>query len=237
MLKIAICDDDIKFCSRLEKMILDYGSKQNEKTIVDIYYRGDVFLERVGTVTYDMLFMDICMEPIDGIEVGKELRRRFPKTEMRITYVSTFKEYAMSLFKIRPFDFLLKPIKEQEVRGLLGELSDILHEDHQFFQYKHNHIYYKIPYYKILYFYSEQKRIHVVTREEDKTFWGKLDEVNEQTNHYFLQIHKSYLINCSYVKRYQYDQVIMENNVCLNITRPNRDEVREKLIKLMEKKK
>ena len=86
---------------------------------------------------------------------------------MRITYISTYQEYAMKLFRIHPFDFLVKPIREEELFRVIGELRELLKERKKIFEYTDTKGIHKISYDKILYFYSLGKRVHIVTSEKE----------------------------------------------------------------------
>lgn len=237
MIEIAICDDDIKLCSYLEGLVMDYAQEHAVDISVTIYYSGSKFLSDVTNIPYDMVFLDICLKDISGIEVGKRVRNTPCGNKLRITYISTFKDYALQLFRIHPYDFLLKPIRRSEVERVLDELTEILREKNKVFQYRVRNTYSRIPYHDIMYFFSEDKKIHIVTPGGEILFWGKLREVQKETKDYFLMIHKSFLINRDYVHQYSYSSVIMEDGTVLNISKSNRARVRECLMQMMENKK
>lgn len=237
MVEIAICDDDIKLCSYLEKMIMEYAQSRFMDISVMIYYTGNKFLSDLPNRSYDMVFLDICLKDINGIDVGKRARETPCGKKLRITYISTFKDYALQLFRIHPYDFLIKPIYKGELERVLDELAEILREKNKVFQYRVKNTYGRIPYRDIMYFFSEDKKIHIVTPDREIIFWGKLKEIQAETKDYFLLIHKSFLINCDYVYQYGYSSVIMEDGAVLNISKSNRVKVRERLLQMMENKK
>lgn len=156
---IAICDDDDKMCSFIEKILLEYAKKHGIEIIADIYNSGIRLLEELPVQLYDMLFLDICMKDSDGISIGREIRKKLYGRNIKITYISSFKDYALQLFRLHPYDFLIKPIKEAEVVRILDELIEIVEEDNKIFQYRINGNYHRIPYHKILYFYSTDKHV------------------------------------------------------------------------------
>lgn len=237
LIEIAICDDDIKLCSCLEELIMDYAQEHAVDISVTIYYTGSKFLSDFPDISYDMVFLDIRLKDINGIEVGERIRNTPCGNKLRITYISTFKDYALQLFRIHPYDFLIKPIRKSELERVLDELTEILREKNKVFQYRIRNTYSRIPYHDIMYFFSEDKKIHIVTPYGEILFWGKLREVQKETKDHFLLIHKSFLINCDYVYQYGYSSVIMENGAVLNISKSNRVKVRERLMQMMENRK
>ena len=94
----------------------------------------------------------------------------------------------------------------------------------------------KISYDKILYFISLGKRVHIVTSEKEYEYRGKLKDVADVTEEYFLLIHKSYLINMEHVEHYEYDNVVMKDKTRLSISKANRKKVRERLLTNGEEK-
>lgn len=128
MLELAICDDDIILCNWLEQKLLHYGKANDCQISIEIYYSAEQLLNRLEEESYDMLFLDICLEHENGIDIGTEIRKKNYGKELRITYISTYQEYAMKLFRIHPFDFLVKPIREEELFRVIGELRELLKE-------------------------------------------------------------------------------------------------------------
>ena len=142
----------------------------------------------------------------------------------------------MSLFQVRPFDFLVKPIREEELFRVIGELRELLKERKKIFEYTDTKGIHKISYDKILYFYSLGKRVHIVTSEKEYEYRGKLKDVADVTEEYFLLIHKSYLINMEHVEHYEYDNVVMKDKTRLSISKANRKKVRERLLQTEKKR-
>ena len=234
MLELAICDDDIILCNWLEQKLLHYGKANDCQISIEIYYSAEQLLNRLEEESYDMLFLDICLEHENGIDIGTEIRKKNYGKELRITYISTYQEYAMKLFRIHPFDFLVKPIREEELFRVIGELRELLKERKKIFEYTDTKGIHKISYDKILYFYSLGKRVHIVTSEKEYEYRGKLKDVADVTEEYFLLIHKSYLINMEHVEHYEYDNVVMKDKTRLSISKANRKKVIRDLRKLKD---
>lgn len=97
MLELAICDDDIILCNWLEQKLLHYGKANDCQISIEIYYSAEQLLNRLEEESYDMLFLDICLEHENGIDIGTEIRKKNYGKELRITYISTYQEYAMHI--------------------------------------------------------------------------------------------------------------------------------------------
>ena len=75
-----------------------------------------------------------------------------------------------------------------------------------------------------------------MTSEKEYEYRGKLKDVADVTEEYFLLIHKSYLINMEHVEHYEYDNVVMKDKTRLSISKANRKKVRERLLQTEKKK-
>ncbi|WP_390424695.1 LytTR family transcriptional regulator DNA-binding domain-containing protein [Blautia parvula] len=83
---------------------------------------------------------------------------------------------------------------------------------------------------------SESPGIIIVTSEKEYEYRGKLKDVADVTEEYFLLIHKSYLINMEHVEHYEYDNVVMKDKTRLSISKANRKKVRERLLQTEKKR-
>ena len=95
-MKIAICDDEKKASETLLE-ILRECPESIEKT--DIYFSGEELL--LAEEQYDLLFLDIDMEGIDGIETARKIRLKDKK--VKIVYVTAYSEYAGKAFSVHAF--------------------------------------------------------------------------------------------------------------------------------------
>ena len=80
---------------------------------------GDDFSKDFPGEGYQVVFLDICMEGINGIETARQLRAADP--ELLIVFVTSSPEYVWDAFPVHPFDYLLKPYKEEKFDHLAGE--------------------------------------------------------------------------------------------------------------------
>ncbi len=100
----------------------------------------------------------------------------------------------------------------------------------EFYEFKINQTYYKILLKDIIYVESSSRKIIIHTAACDYTVYSKLDEIESNFNNNFLRIHKSYLVNMNAIKEYQYDSVLLTNGIRLNISKVNRNKVRDYLL-------
>ena len=108
-MKIAICDDDQILCHHLEEMLLELGRKEQTVLQTELFFDGDTLWNYLKQgYRFDLLFLDIEMDRMDGIAVGRAIRNILGDEDCRIVYISSQESYAMDLFAVRPMDFLIK---------------------------------------------------------------------------------------------------------------------------------
>ena len=102
----------------------------------------------------DVLFLDIELWKMTGIEAGSFIRNRLEDRRLQIVYISGKASCAWSLFKTQPLDFLVKPIRQEQVDEVLDLAVKILGRNETKFAYQSGRDYYYIPYGDIRYFVS-----------------------------------------------------------------------------------
>ena len=231
MFQIGICDDGKEICTELENILYEYGKRKGIKIEVNVWYTGESlcdYLKRDNLL--DLLFLDIELISTNGIQIGNFIREELNNLETTIVYISSKSSYAMELFQVQPLGFLIKPLKADEVEKILSKSIRLYEQRNQTFEYYTKGYSYKIPYKKILYFYSQNKKINMITNEEEVQFNGKLKEITARLPHNFIMIHQSYIINLDYMLEGSYELVKMQGGILLSISQPYRKLVREQIM-------
>lgn len=230
-MKAIICDDEKSTCSELEEIILKYAKEKRVPLVTEVFYSGDILLDYLKRGKINILFLDIELPGKDGVMVGKYIREVLEEENIFLVYISSKENYALQLFQNRPFDFLVKPIEQAKIYHVLDNICRISGKNSAEFKFQVQNSTYCILYKDILYFQSDGRKINIVMKKEVRTFYGKLNEIEEKLpENLFLRIHKSYLVNKSYVKGFTYEWVKMLNGDVLNISKINRADVRRKIL-------
>ena len=106
--KMAIVDDELSAVEELETLIERY-ERENAPTDefhTSVFTRAQDFLSSADT--FDVAFLDICMDDIDGMQTARELRRK--DGDMLIVFVTNMAQYAVESYEVHACDFILKPL-------------------------------------------------------------------------------------------------------------------------------
>lgn len=211
MLKIAICDDEKYYRDGIYKFLTEYVTARNLQCIIDRFKSGKAFLAQCdNAVKYDIVFMDINMEEMDGIETAKQIRSFHAHTY--IVLVTAFIDYVLEGYKVDAVRYIMKDNLEASV----PECMDTILEKMQLQQctftflqgektlYTDNLIYMESRKHKVIFFYMESS---IVTYE----LYDTLNHVAEQLSEYgFLRIHKSYLVNMKHIKKISNYEAVLD---------------------------
>ena len=163
--------------------------------------------------------------------VGEYISNDINNDTMHIIYVSSKTNYAMELFKIHPYDFIIKPMDKEKVIKNVSKLLELDEQDNRFFVYEYNRIKSKIHYGDIVYFESDRKHIKIICSDgTEKMFVGKLKELIDKLPFSYAMAAQSFIINIRHVKICKKNSCIMDNGTCINIGRKYKDAFNIKMI-------
>ncbi|MGX6972425.1 response regulator [Vagococcus lutrae] len=116
-MRVMIVDDELIAIKMMEKLIGNYEQLKIIKSISD----PEIVLNEIETLKPDLLFLDINMGSLSGIELGNYLSEMFP--EMKIVFVTAYSEYAVEAFELNAIDYLLKPVSKKRFDKMMEKLS------------------------------------------------------------------------------------------------------------------
>lgn len=258
MLKIAICDDEIEVANEVERYILQYGGENDIDFQIDKYSSGEALLK--ADLCFDIIFLDIIMKKINGIETGKAIKNNNIRTH--IVYITNFPSYSysMSAHKVHAFDFIEKPIDYIKVSEVLSDLVKYMSDSQVTAEYirvkTDSGVETLINVDDIRYFkYKESRKVIMCTsddnknddnvdkdnKDEDKgivirdTIYELYERLNKSN---FFIPHRAYIINFKFVLSAELKEfkITMTNGEKIYISQKKRKEFKEELHKYMRAK-
>lgn len=221
--KVAICDDEINQCAVLEKIIIEYFNNRAEKCEVEVWYDSMSLCRDIKEFNPQILFLDIELPGDNGVYAGKYIRETLHNDRMNIVFISHKTSYAMELFQIHPYDFLIKPIDENVLYDTMTKILQLEDMQKKEFRYTYNKTGYSIPYGEIMLFSSRNKTITICkTDGESVSYYGKLSDIISNLPFQFVCISKSYIVNIKCIKSWKSDAVLLKNGMEISIAQSKR---------------
>lgn len=230
-IKIAVCDDDIKIQFLVEgflrQILEDYGIESE----IECFDLGDSLCDTYEKGKFDLIFLDIEFPGKNGVEVGRHIRETVGDETVQIAYISGNTGYAMELFEYRPINFLVKPIREGEIKRVLDKYLILRGLNEENFQYKVGSVIFQTALSEIDYFSSRGRKVSLHGREKEAEFYGSLESVYSQVKgKRFLYVHKSFLVNYHSIAKMEYEQVTLYDGTVIPISQARRPAIRKQLM-------
>lgn len=247
MYQVGVCDDGVNICAFLEEAITKYGLKKKVELNVKTWNRGEHLQHYLLEGNdLDILFLDIELLKLNGVDVAEYIRNELEDRNMQIIFISSKSSYAQSLFKVQPMDFLVKPIKQEQIEKALDLAIKLCKKNNRRFEYRVGKEYFYIPFGKIMYFSGMGRMVEIICCADknrkyianddmetdifENKFYGKLKDVKESLPSNYIMIHQSYIVNVDYILKYTYEFVRLTDGTELPISKPNRKQVRQRLL-------
>lgn len=119
MLRIAFCDDYPMFLTRAVELLQGWPNRPDD-LIYDCFSDGDSLLRAHEATPYQILFLDVVMPFLNGIEAARELRE-LDKTA-KIVFMTSSPEFAVDSYSVKASNYLLKPVNADALYRCLDEL-------------------------------------------------------------------------------------------------------------------
>lgn len=197
-IRIAVCDDTAEDIKLLSGALSAYDPTFEIITYTDGRTLIDEFLD--FDLSVDLLFLDICMPGIDGINTAQEIRARHK--DVKIIFLSSSKDYYPQAYEVFAFNYIVKPFDRERLYAVLSRALDELRKESGYkirIQYKGAA--HSVDCRDIRYIESRDKLILFhLANESVLQCYGKLDEIlKELPEQSFVRCHQSFLVNLSRV--------------------------------------
>jgi len=243
MIHIAICDDEIRIGSEIERVLAELLDRLNIQHQINVYHSGSELCKSMEEGAYsDLIFLDIefAQHEINGVEVGRWIREVWHNHMVSIVYISWERKYALKLFEIQPLNFLIKPVKQEKVEEVVKKYLKTAKFWTEIFAYKIGHDTFKAQIKDIIYLESYDRKLilHLADGRKEE-FYGSIKEAYEkQLKKYdFLFIHNAYAVNFDYIAALKFNQAVLVDSVTpLPISKHRRNEVKEAYYAIIDRR-
>lgn len=211
MLRIGICDDSadarVALRAALERAL---DRRRSGEASFFEFSSGEGLLrwleKHAGEL--DLVFLDIEMGDLDGMETARRLRAA--DEGLQLVFVTGYTDYVFDGYAVGALGYLMKPPKPEQLDGVLDRAAEArLREGDAAFICRSGETLYRIPKKTILYFSSDRRQVTCVAAARTYTFYGKLDDVERAVGEDFVRVHQRYLVRTAAVDRMEGSQVFI----------------------------
>ncbi len=124
-MRIAICDDNADFRAELNRLINNYYMQRNVLVDISLFECAETLLNSEDT--FDIVFLDVEMNSLDGIHAAIIIKEKQPNTVIII--ITSYMNYLDDAFRINAFRFLTKPVDKTRLYTTLDDLSEYMSKE------------------------------------------------------------------------------------------------------------
>ena len=233
MLKVAILDDDKTALIISKGAIEQFLRDNNVPFTIDVFSASEPFLASAKEEKYQLLFLDIDVDHINGIEIGTIIKNDNP--EVDIIYLSQREDLVFDTLFLHPFGFIRKSKIMQDFPSVLQLYLDTHHNkemDNSKLVITSKNGVTNIVISDIVYVEGNKNYQTIVLKDntsmEVRLSMGELE--NQLDKKGFIRIHKGYLVNYLYIRKIVKNDVILTNNKVLPLAVKRKEEIMEKYL-------
>ncbi len=220
MINIAVCDDEKCMAEKIEKMTEDFFRRKNTDISVVEYYSGEELLK--SNERTDILFLDIGMQGMDGIETAGRLRAHGYKGFL--IFITVLKEMVFRSFEVQPFDYLVKPVQEEHFEETMERLFRSM--QNRLSPEKVNLLVRKgcesniISFGDIICCEIMDRKVYLyLVSGEVIDYYERIENLEKKLDGRFFRCHRSYLINLNHLKSYRNNTAYMADGKEIPVSR------------------
>ena len=208
MVKIGICDDEPEMRKPLRQILEQVLQLQGVEYLISESESGEELTAGISCLDIDILFRDIEMRSLDGIETAKLLRRKGMKGI--IIFVTAYPDFVFQGYEVHAFHYILKPYRKEKIEEVLRQaLHELDLSKEQYFVIEQKARVIRIPLSQTIAFQSDRRKVEALLEEDFVAFYGRIDEVCRELPSCFIRIHNRYIVNLNYVTTLEKDRCIL----------------------------
>ncbi len=221
MIRIAIVEDEERNRVHLVENLRRYEAEHGLVFEVSTFADGRQILAGFRPV-YDIVFLDIQMEHVDGMTTAKRIRE--VDQDVVLVFITNSPQFAIGGYQVAALSYLLKPVPYGALAEELGRcLAQVAKRERGFVMLTAGTEQHRVNVADIVYIESIKHRLQVHTIEREYSLVGSLSSMEEQlAGKDFFRSNNPYLVNLQHVTTVQQSSCVMRGGTELQISRPRK---------------
>ncbi len=226
-MKIAICDDEQKDIERLKSLIERYDEDNHIGFTIYEYCSATDLLRAVrGGSDFDMIFIDINMDDMDGLTLSGKIREK--QDDVPIILVTAFMNYALDGYKVRASRFLIKDDLDKTFTECMDDICREIRRKSKtiILPCVEGNIRLKLS--EIILIETDEHKNIIRLKDQTYQIYEKISTLEDMLKGYgFLRIHKSFIVNMEHIRSINNYILTMDDGIQLSVPKARYRKVRQ----------
>lgn len=227
---IAVCDDEELALAQIVEEIKKGFAKIGVTAEIDTFIKPELLLESNRTCSFDVIFLDIDMPGINGIEAAGIIKKLNPKT--LVVFVTGKDELVYKSFEVHPFGFIRKLKLKDEISEIVADIKTELSRKDYRLSFKTEGIHYRLYADEIV--CIESMGNYIIINTTDGATYKYKDSISkkeiELSEHGFIRTHEKYLVNFKYIFKINKSSVTVIQNYDIPVSRNRMNNLKESFL-------
>ncbi len=218
IIKLAICDDEITETKYLSKLIDKWARTNKEAVKIHTFDSAEsFFFQYAEDKSFDILLLDIQMKNMSGLELARQIRQ--DNDSVQIVFITGYPDFMAEGYEVSALHYLMKPVNEQKLFEVLDKACKRLSRVEKVILLKADGENVRIPVGSIVYAESFAHTVEITTNSDKITASLSISELEKALDEGFIRCHRSYIVGLKYINRITKNDVILDNNIKIPLSR------------------
>ena len=232
MIRIAICDDENYMSAQIRTLVSAFFRRKNTEISIRQFSCGEELLQYDKQI--DILFLDIQMKGIDGMETARKLRGQ--NFRGFLIFITVLKELVFQSFEVQAYDYLVKPVDERQfektMERVFGSMKNT-EEANLLIQKGYESRIISLEEIVFCEIIDRKIYLHLISSEV-VDYYERIENLEARLNNWFFRCHRSYLINLRHLRSYKNSIAYMDNGGEIPVSRLRSREFSSVILKYMK---
>ena len=229
MYQIVICDDDQSFIQDLKINLERYAADTGREFCFFEFHDGIELIENYQP-DFDLIFMDIKMEKLNGLKTAEEIRKT--DSTVGLFFLTSLSQYVWKGYEYGAINYLLKPMKYGRLKMELDRFfSRYQGREEGYLSFSNDNGKYKVLYKNLRYAETQKRNVLLHFDGQEQVIYKNMKEVASllEAQRQFARCHASFIVNMVYVKSVENLEAVLTTGERVPISQPKRKEFMAKL--------
>lgn len=224
MLNIVICDDENNLIIELKELLSRYAAETGREFCIFSYHDGSELLANYQP-DFDLIFMDIKMEKLSGLETAEEIRKM--DGTVGLFFLTSLPQYVWKGYEYGAVNYLLKPMKYGRLKMELDRFFQRYQgREEPYLSFANDTGKYKVLYKNLRYAETDKRNVLLHFDDQQQVIYKNMKEVASilEPQRQFARCHASFIVNLAYVKSVENLEAVLTTGERVPISQPKRKE-------------